>query len=61
MRRKKLKKRIEFLEKNLTDLYELVSRMADGVIAQETRIAVLNKNMLDFMPDKDRKGNQIIQ
>lgn len=61
MRKKKLKKRIEFLEKNLTDLYKLVGRLTDGVLVQQIRIEVLNKDMLNFIPDKDRKGNQIIQ
>ncbi|KKL60182.1 hypothetical protein LCGC14_2207890 [marine sediment metagenome] len=40
---------------------KLIGRLADALLAQQTRIELLNKAMLNFIPDEDRRGNQLIQ
>ena len=52
---------IEFLMKEHIESMKLIGRLADALLAQQTRIELLNKAMLNFIPDEDRRGNQLIQ
>ena len=52
---------IEFLMKEQIESFKLINKLADAFLAQQTRIELLNKEMLNFIPDKDRRGNQLIQ
>ncbi len=52
---------IEFLMKEQAESLKLIGKLADAFLAQQTRIELLNKAMLNFIPDEDRRGNQLIQ
>ncbi len=52
---------IEFLMKEHIESMKLIGRLADALLVQQTRIELLNKAMLDFIPDENRRGNQLIQ
>ncbi len=52
---------IELLMKEQIESLKLIKKLADAFLAQQTKIEFLNKEMLNFIPDKDRKGNQVIQ
>jgi len=52
---------LNLLAKEIVRGYELLNKLADAMIAQQIRIELLNKDMLNFISDKDRRGNQIIQ
>ncbi len=55
------RKAIEFLIKEHAESLKLINKLADAFLAQQVRIESLNKEMLNFVPDKERRGNQIIQ
>ncbi len=40
---------------------KLFKLLADAFLVQQTRIELLNKAMLNFIPDENRRGNQLIQ
>ncbi len=52
---------IEFLMKEQAESLKLIGKLADAFLTQQTRIELLNKAMLNFIPEEDRRGNQIIQ
>ena len=56
-----LNRNIEFLMKQHMESVKLINKLADAFLAQQIRIELLNKEMLNFIPDKDRRENQIIQ
>lgn len=57
----KILEHIDFLAKEILDCYKLINKLANVVIAQQVRIEVFNKELLNFIPDSERRGNQIIQ
>lgn len=52
---------LNLLAKEIIGCYKLINKLANIVIAQQVRIEVFNKELLNFIPDSERRGNQIIQ
>ena len=52
---------IELLMEKHLEALDLIDKMANAFIALQANFEILNKSMLNFIPEKDRKGNQIVQ
>ncbi len=54
-------KRIKLLMEKQIETLKLMDKMADAFTELQTQYEILNKAMLNFIPEKDRRGNQLIQ